>query len=349
MMVRANRSTILGAGFMLGGLTCVLAACAAPEDLSAISQYASVTAQSAKSFGDVAADYAASCERYRTLSLGIVETSSSPSAAAFLTNTPARSVFFIANASPAPGYTMPPNAGSSAPFAGASAAATPVHSAARTDCSAATQISEGWSRANSAVLDYVQALGNLAGVDAQPTPNPSPFVAGLAAAGVSGPATQAVSNLITTIGSYFENQAREKEITSFLGAVNPYVPLTIEALERVDSDYTIRLKDEYRFTINQYNGYVRHQLNRGRTAWRPYDADRLLRAKIAVEASVAAIDRKLRASADYGAAVETIFTTHEQLYAASQRRASFRDYLKIVQTTGEPVIVNLLDLAKAVR
>jgi hypothetical protein len=47
--------------------------------------------------------------------------------------------------------------------------------------------------------------------------------------------------------------------------------------------------------------------------------------------------------------VETILKTHEQLYDASQRSASFADYLKIVQTTGEPVITNLIDLAKAVK
>lgn len=356
MCIQSRYLYISGLAFSIVIAASFLASCTAPNDLSAIQQYASVTAQSADSFAAVATDYAASCERWQTVARGIVETSFSPEAATLVTNRPQLLQFIIPNASPNPGYTAPPTQEANpAPAPASTAAAAPAPNPS--DCSTAKSVSTSWNDANSAILDYVQALGNLAGVDTVPTPNPAPLVSGLTAAGVSSAATQAVSGLISAIGSYFLNRLRDREITSFLQAVNPNFPGTIEALEHVDADYTKRLKLEYTATITQYDGYAGDEISHAnatcppqRTApCRQRTAARLLRTKSVVEASLAAINKNLQASADYGAAMESILATHQQLYAASLRGASFQDYLKIVQTTVLPVITNLQGLAKAVK
>jgi hypothetical protein len=278
--------------------------------------------------------------------------------ATFVTRAPQHLGVFLISNNPEPGYTLPPSApaqpANSTPppqlmsrvmsqVTPASSQQTPSADA----CSTEKSVSTAWSSANGVVLNYVKALGNLAGVDAVPSPNPSPLVAGLAAAGVSSAETQAVSGLISSIASYFENQARDREIKSFLEAVNPNMPAAIGALERVDYDYATHLQNEYTSTVAKYDTYVRLEIGSGTTSGRA--ARRLLHTKSTVAAYLASVNQKLRASVDYGAAVETILKTHEQLYDASQRSASFADYLKIVQTTGEPVITNLIDLAKAVK
>jgi hypothetical protein len=353
-----KRSCLIVIGLAAVAAAAFLASCTAPNDLAAIQQYASVTAQSGSSFAALAADYAASCERYRKLLLGVIETdTTSQPVATMITNNPQLAALLIPNASPQPGYVAPAPVDSGSPPSAATPVA-PLAAAAPTDsnyCNTAREISVSWNNANAVVLDYVQSLGNLAGVDAIPSPNPSPFVAGLAAAGVSSAATQAVSNLIVTITNFFLNQERNREITRFLSAVNPTFPGAIGALEQVDGYYSTRLDNEYRQTINQYNAYAfntythpeshygRHVPSRQQVA-----AD-LLRVKSVVQASLSATNQRLRACADYGAAVETILATHRQLYAASQRGATFADYMRIVQTTGAPVVTNLIDLAKAVK
>lgn len=355
----------LAATAFTGGF--LLASCAAPNDLSAISQYASVTAQSADSFSAVAADYAKSCERWETIDRGIIATSSSPQSSALVTRTPAPSNFTISS-TPAPGYPPP----STKEYEDATMAGAPSAPSGNltppSDCAEAQSVSTSWNNANGIVLDYVKALGNLAGADTVPTPNPSPFVSGLSAVGVSSAATGAISTLITSIGTYIENKARDQAITDFLRAVNSTFPIGIGALERVDVDYTNRLKSEYNATKAKYNEYARLELNdvgkfcravagehaknaRGNieAACRQTSAERLLQKESVVVASLSAVNQNLRAAADYGSAVQTVLATHDQLYAASQRNASFSDYLNVVQNTAEPAVTALVDLAKAVK
>ena len=76
---------------------------------------------------------------------------------------------------------------------------------------------------------------------------------------------------------------------------------------------------------------------------------RLAKTRSAVETALASINDKSRGGADYGTAMAMILRTHEQLYNASRSNASFADYVKILQTTGEPIITNLVDLGKAVK
>ncbi len=385
-MQRWQRTHFRGIVFLASIAAGVLASCAAPTDLSAITKYAAATAQSADTFAAVAADYGESCKRYVAVSEGIVETSSTTQSATFDTVKPSLRSFLIVE-QPRPGYTLPPDA----PVPGNTAAQSQPSSSAGTDpCSVAKDVSSSWNQANGTVLDYVKALGNLAGVNAVPSPNPSPFVAGLSAAGVSSAATQAVSSLISSIAAYFENQARERAINSFLSTVNPNMKGAIGALETVDASYTVRLIAEYIAARDDYNAYARIALSSesndspkcqllhtttavsmclaslsaaqkchlrtpkssadmclGRLNQAKYR--HILNTKSTVEAYLAAVNEKLRASSDYGSAVNTVLKTHEQLYDASQKGATFADYIKIIQTTGAPVITDLLDLGKAVK
>ena len=334
-----------------------VASCAAPTDYSAIQAYTTTTAQSADAFAILSADFAKSCDRYRIVALGLVEPNAQAAqSATIVAAAPSLAAFLIAGGVPRSGYRL---SAASRLQSAPNAAAAP---AIVTNCDGARAASEAWADANGALLNYVQALGNLAGVDAVPTVNPSPFVAGLSQAGVSASATQAVSGLIASIGAFFINQARERQIAQFLDAVNPYMPGALEALQVTDAAYTIELESEYTMTVARYDAYVREEIaerNR-RAAAREGNSQatrgatyaisaRLARTKGAVEASLAAIDRRLRASAAYGAAVEAILKTHEELYDAAQTRASLNDYLEIVKSAGQPVVANLTELTKAVK
>ena len=44
-----------------------------------------------------------------------------------------------------------------------------------------------------------------------------------------------------------------------------------------------------------------------------------------------------------------ILKTHQELYRKSQSKASFRDLLNVIKTTGQPVLSDLQDLMKAVK
>ncbi|MGC2633753.1 MAG: hypothetical protein WA215_06005 [Candidatus Cybelea sp.] len=357
MLLFSKRAGTVGIVFAAVVAASVLASCAAPNDLSAIQRYASITAQSGTSFAALAADFAASCERYRTLYLGIVQTdAASQQVATLITDDPKVDAFVIPNVSPQPGYIAPPPQGTSdtTSASSGSTSATPLATANPMDCATAGKISVSWGNANAVVLNYVQALGNLAGVDAVPTANPSPLVSGLEAAGVSGAATQAIGNLIKEISNYVFESRRNGEITKFLADVNPTFPTAVEALEQVDGFYSTRLDNEYRDTINQYNIYAQSLYyyppkQNGRTLSRRQVAANLLRVRTAVQAALVATNQRLRACADYGAAMQTILATHQQLYEQSQKGATFADFLNVIQTTGAPVVTNLTDLAKAVK
>ena len=54
MLLSLKRSSLMGIAIMLVAAASLLASCAAPNDLSAIQKYASVTAQSASSFAAIA-------------------------------------------------------------------------------------------------------------------------------------------------------------------------------------------------------------------------------------------------------------------------------------------------------
>jgi hypothetical protein len=329
---------------------CVFASCAAPASLSAISSYASTTAASATSFATLAADYGASCERYRSAVLGLIEPSSAAQQSPVVVGVaPGEDAFLLPDASPAPGYTY------TASTAAGDAASSPVLISGDSNCNDALEVSRAWDQANVTVLNYVQALGNLANVDAIPTANPAPLATGLTKAGVAAPTVQAASTLITTISAFFVSNVQERDISAFLQSVNPYMARSIEALEITDASYTLELDNEFRKTTSQYAVFVRAEVQ-ARDALKATDVSgrdafnrRLARTKGAEEAALSSINQRLQASHAYGAAVGAILATHQDLYKKSLTKASLADYVKIVETTGAPIFTNLQTLAKAVK
>ena len=174
------------------------------------------TAQSATAFAAVARDFGASCERRARAMQGIVVPDTIPvQVPVLIAQSPPQDAFQI-QAPSAPGYTLPPathDAGT--PTETKEPAGTNVPNVRRPNCADASDVSTGWDEANGVILNYVQALGNLANVDAAPSPNPSPLVAGLAKAGVTSAATKALSDLVVKIASFFQGQARDREIRTF--------------------------------------------------------------------------------------------------------------------------------------
>jgi hypothetical protein len=333
-------------------VSCILAGCGAPIDTSAISSYASVTASSATAFEAVASDFGASCERYRSVVSGLLETSSTAQQPpALLSEAPGLDAFLLPDASPAPGYLYTPPA---APLVAGTSSA-PLLVSGDSSCDDARSVSTAWSQANATVLKYVQALGNLAGVDAAPTGSPAPLATGLTKAGVTASAVQGVSTLVTTIVSYFETHRRDLAIADFLHSVNDALPVAIDALEVTDAAYTLELDNEFRKTTSQYGTFVRAEAL-ARDALPSGDIDRrdafnrrLAQTKGSVETALSAIDDHLRASRAYGAAIAGILATHRDLYKKSRTKASLADYVTIIQTTGAPVFTSLQALAKAVK
>jgi hypothetical protein len=332
-----------------------LAACAAPVDLSAVSKYASTTAQAGTSFSALAADFKESCLRYNEAQDYLVEgriSSTPPTLIGAPTIAELKEAVSIESFNLEPGYTAVPI--TSVPGAAVSLHTAPAHDV----CKDADDVSAAWNQANTTVLSYVQALGNLANVDAVPTANPSPLATALAKAGVSSADIQAGSAVLGTISKFFTNQAAQKDIRGFLVAVNPSMPGAIESLEVVDTSYSLELQDEYAAIETQYAPYVREELSnyeqitgtaQESVNQRSLIARTLLQKRAAVVSALAFINNQRKACVAYGAAIEQILKTHEQLYAASQRSATLSDYISIVQTTGAPVLTNLETLAKGIK
>lgn len=353
----SGRAVLVAGAFLVasGG---AIAGCAAPLDSAAISTYATTTAQSATAFAAVARDFGASCERRARALQGIVVPDTIPvQVPVLIAEAPPQDAFQI-QAPSAAGYTLPPAArDAGTPTETKEPAGTNVPNVPNVpNCADASDVSTGWDEANGVILNYVQALGNLANVDAAPSPNPAPLVAGLAKAGVTSAATKALSDLVVKIASFFQGQARDREIRTFLEAVNPHVPNAIAALQVVDASYTIQLEAEYSKTRAQYATYVRNEVFRRDALAKKGDFTgseainrRLALTRAGVGAALDSINQHLRASRDYGNAMAGILKTHQELYRKSQSKASFRDLLNVIKTTGQPVLSDLQDLMKAVK
>jgi len=338
-------------------------ACTAPVDLSAVQKYASTTAAAGASFSALAADFQASCARYNDAHDYVVNAASSPTLP-ILVGDPSTAQLTDAVSIAAlvlqPGYQFVPVASSSSVPTPSPNVPAPIPTAMSNaaTCENAADVSKAWGQANSTVLAYVQSLGNLANVDAVPTINPSPLASPLAKIGVSSSAIQASSAILGSIAKFYTLQTSERDISRFLAEVNPSMPGATEALRYVDAVYSIELADEFIEIETQYGGFARTELrnydtikgsSQGSINRRLAIAQRLLSTKAAVLSALTFINNQRQASAAYGSAIDQILKTHEQLYEASQRRATLSDYLNVIQTTGAPVLTDLDTLAKAVK
>lgn len=330
-------------------------ACAAPVDLAAVQRYASTTAQAGTSFASLAADFKGSCLRSNEIENYVVDSGPERRSRVLLTVPSTAQLMAdvsIEGIALAPGYTLgaaPAQSSSSAPASAAISVTVPTDNT----CEGAAEVSAAWDGANTTVLNYVQALGNLAGVDAEPGPSPSPLAPQLEKAGVSPEGIAAGSNLLSSIAAFFYHNAASRDIRSFLAAVNPSMPGAMQSLEIVDAAYSIELADEFDATTRQYGVAARRDLRdyaaASGKAERSAIARDLLRKRSAVVSALDNINDRRQGSAAYGSAIAQILATHEQLYEASQRSATLSDYLNVIQTTGAPVLTNLDKLMKAVK
>lgn len=373
---RGSRHTFLrySCGLVAVG---AIVACAAPVDLSAVQKYASTTAAAGTSFSALAADFTASCLRGNAALDGLVYATNSRSVPTIVGILSTAQLTDAATIVPTldPGYTyVAPSPGPTTPPLSA-----PAILPRQATCDDAADVSKSWDKANATVLAYVQSLGNLADVDAIPTPNPAPLASPLEEVGVSSAAVQAGSNLLTEIASFYYRNKSDRYIREFLAQVNPSMPGAMETLEVVNAAYSLELASEFTFIAARYPGFARDQLKKyaaatssiaaidAEVAQNPHrrkalESNRaalegqqisiargLLRKRAAVVSALDLINRQRKASASYGAAIEQILKTHEQLYAASQGSATLKDYLTIIQTTGAPVLTNLVNLAQAIK
>jgi hypothetical protein len=350
----------------LFAICCGVAGCAAPVDLSAVSKYAATTAQAGSSFSALASDYYVSCIRETEASEHIIDDTTQP-APLLLGDISRKALLLGVIGTLQPGYVLPRGVGGTPTLAAASTP-TPIPSPARPEATATAapppvcptehEISGSWDQSNGIILSYVQSLGALAAVDAVPTPNPSPLASPLLKIGVTQTQITAGSNVLSTISSFFAGQAQEHAIATFLAQVNPSMKDAVESLEVVDAAYAIRLQNEHTELTGDYRAFVDAELaTRGMikgdgpaaVAQRLAIDQRMLHAKQAVVADVALINQRRTASIAYGSAIAGILKTHEDLYDASTRRATIKDYIGVIQTTGAPVVRDLEALAKAVK
>ncbi len=381
MRLRRLLSVVLGKSGSLALFACAgFVACAAPVDLSAVQKYANATASAGTSFEALADDFASTCARtnaaQNALLLGALSTkdvtliaipsTSQLEKAATINLTPGPGYVYVAP-SPLPSGWLP-----SEPKALSSG-----------DCDEYRAVSKAWDRANSVVLSYVQALGNLADVDAVPTPNVAPLATPLQQVGVSSTDVEAVGDVISRITKFYAEKQAKDNISTFLQKVNPPMEGAIDALEVVDAAYSQELESELNSISIIYGAFVRQEIHEYQVMVKNYDeaatlsarcgdmaqgkcrslaarlsrlqgrrmtmAMDIVRRQAATQSALDFINDRRKASVAYGNAVAQILKTHEALYTASQGTASLQDYADIVQSTGAPVLVDLLTLAKVVK
>ncbi len=246
---RGSRHTFLrySCGLVAVG---AIVACAAPVDLSAVQKYASTTAAAGTSFSALAADFTASCLRGNAALDGLVYATNSRSVPTIVGILSTAQLTDAATIVPTldPGYTyVAPSPGPTTPPLSA-----PAILPRQATCDDAADVSKSWDKANATVLAYVQSLGNLADVDAIPTPNPAPLASPLEEVGVSSAAVQAGSNLLTEIASFYYRNKSDRYIREFLAQVNPSMPGAMETLEVVNAAYSLELASEFTFIAARY-------------------------------------------------------------------------------------------------
>lgn len=355
-----------------------IVACAAPVDLSAVQKYASTTAAAGASFEALANDFTSTCIRANAAQDALL-VGPSPKAVTLIGIPAPAQLKDAAKIVPivGPGYTyMPPS-----PLPSGWLASTP-RALASSNCDEYRAVSAAWNKANSAVLSYVQSLGNLANVDAIPTPNTAPLASPLEQIGVSSTDVQAGADVISKITEFYYQQQAQRNIRGFLQQVNPSMAGAVDSLEVVNAAYSIELEDEFNSIAAVYGPFVRQEIAQYDMIASDYDvaakisahcssatrsgcrvpnsnlarlqrrrmalAMDIVRRQAATQSALDYINNQRKASAAYGAAVAQILKTHQQLYAASQGNGTLKDYADIIQSTGAPVLVDLLTLAKAV-
>lgn len=237
---------ILGAAFVAAA---ALAACGSSVDLAAAQQYAAMAQQAQASFDAIAEDYDASCERQRELNL-------QPE---YLTWEPAVPAAPSAPPAPQPAPSTTPRPGAT-PFFGAGSQETCVVTTGYAQYPLGA-VSRDWKHANDTLLVYIQALGAVANLAAAPSPSVSPLTgAAVTAKLMTAPQAAQIEVFARDIISYLQKSERERDVRTFLEAVNTKRPPSgttdfadaVATLRTVGSSYRTLIANECIETSNLY-------------------------------------------------------------------------------------------------
>ena len=295
--------------------------CSSAVDLQAVQAYAKTTADARASFATVAADFSASCLRRRELTLRNADLP-----------------FSLVDLAPA--YTAVP-----AP----SPAATPaLGSFNDSRCIGAQSVSAEWDKRNKIFLGYIQALGAIAGVDAQPTFEP------LGDALVNGQIISQVQdtafvNLAKTIAGIALAGEQRDAIAKTVTGVDGSLHTAIDSLKIVDDAYGQELNAEFNDTFNFYNSLIRAEIGSNPDALTMTVKNQIYGQRQIYAASLQAVNDRRASTIGYARVLEGIGKTHDQLVQAARQKLKMSDYVAIVKRDVIPLYQDVEALRKVAK
>jgi hypothetical protein len=236
-------------------------------------------------------------------------------------------------------------------------------------CNNAMAVSTEWKQKNDVVLGYVQKLGEIAGVDVQPSFAPL------------GSALQSGNFISSTQNTAFQNLANDlskqiiagdlrQMIADTVTDVNPDFKTAVEALKQVDGAYGQMLNSEYNETYAYYHCLIAYEMTQ-KPSKTPFDfkpklqscpsnamfpaeipltlREQILEQRLSFTTSLNNINQRSTASIEYARVLDSMEQTHETLYEAATRQATLKDYVAQLQTTIIPLYRDVDALAKAVK
>jgi hypothetical protein len=324
-------------------LLCAAAAfagCAQQIDLQAVQKYAQATADAGTSFSVVASGYYASCLRRHELNLP-------PSQwAKVLINLPP-----TASPQPQPSIT-PPSGPQNDP-----------------SCEQAHRVSIAWDSGNNILLGYVQALGNVAGVDVQPTF--APLISALVSANALPAGAQTpIQSLASDLSNIIISGDLRQDIATTVSAANPSMKAATDGLKLVSTDYATYLQSEHDDTNTYYRGVIWRECQAALPSspkkpqvsynsaitisscadvrlLSPSLRDTIFLQRQRWNQALTAVNQALQANTQYADAIDTIETTHQHLYDATQKKLDVQDYINILQKDVMPLYQDAENLRKA--
>ena len=303
------------------GLAAGLAACG-PADLAAVQKYAQVTADASSGFSAVAMDFGESCLRQREFT---IDTAVLPTTNVML------APGFIPGPTPAPSVAPSPAGGFDDP-----------------QCTQARAVSDEWDKRNKVILGYVQALGAIAGVDARPTF--APLGTALVGAKMLTTAQDTAFTHIAAVLTGAIVTGRERDaIGQTVTAVEPALPVAVDALKTVDAAYAQELNAEYNQTFVYYNAMIRSELPAPGATFAPGMRDTIFLQRQRFSASLDAINKRRASTIAYAGTLDAIRATDERLYAQTHARARLADYVAVLNADLVPLYQSVGALQKATK
>ena len=264
-----------------------LTGCQTPVDISAVNDYVKTVNAASVGFRDVAADFGASCLRFRELSL---------TEPGDLRSVPALDA-------PAD----PTRTGPSFDF-----------QSALPKCRLAAGVSDQWNKRNVIIVGYVRALGAIAGVDTKPTGFDA-LATQLQDVGVIKKATVApFASVATTIASMVFVGKQEALLKKYVHDADPSLQAAVTSLSAFTQDeYMDLLRNELTLVDSRYRTSVRDHTKGA------FDLIAVESERADWLARRTSVLRRMDAATAYADAIEKIAKTNAQLVAASDKNMSF--------------------------